>query len=208
MTSRAQAPSAYVVSSVPWGDRTRLLPKATLYVFSLDVVVQGDGPYLSLAGGEQPNTGLRHLFSHRVVQVPGGQHCEVPTGTAFAANGEVGEADDPTSNWFNLRVQAGIGELEAKSGVPTYATTVTFSCTGVLDIAGGPAAYRRSTGDVSGSAFMTSIQESTTPSYRWLERRQLFGIGLVKSLGPASATTAQVTNQRKLHFSFDLYAAD
>jgi hypothetical protein len=219
MTPRAENQARNLVSSIPWGDRTRLLPKATAYAFSLDVLVRRDGPYLSIEKPYQFEEGLRHLFGQPMVEMPGGLHCEVPTGRIISANGEVGEARNKESTWFELRLQAGIGALEPlgekgepnPSPVSQYATTLSFSCTGVLELAGGPVAYRLSPGDLSGSAFLASIQESTTGTYRWLERRQLFGIGRVKRWSPkpeAMLPAGTAPNGGLLHFSFDLYGAE
>jgi hypothetical protein len=218
MSSRAEHQASQRLGHA-WADRTRLLRKATAYAFSLDVTVKGDGPFWTFER-QQPGAGLRHLFGQPVVEMPGGVHCEVPTGEVFAASGELGDGANPSSNWFKLRVQAGVGELEqvvspsagrVHSRVLKYATSLTFACTGVLDLAGGMSAYRRPSKELSGTAFMTSTQESTTRTYRWLERRQLFGVGQVHgtSLNPDGGSGAAAsTNGWILRFSFDLYGAD
>jgi len=221
MTSRADNTALKVGLGQAWSDRTRLLPKATAYAFSLDLNVQSDGPYLTFAP-QVDGDGLRHLFGQPVIELPGGVHCEVPTGRIFAVNGEVGKAVDPDSNWFQMRVQVGVGEVAAvaspsaapdrapSSKVQKYATSLTFSCTGVLELVGGMAAYRRRSEELNGSVFMTSTQESTTRTYRWLERRQLFGIGRLHgtSRNPRCDPDPRSLNGWMLQFSFDLYGAD
>jgi hypothetical protein len=208
MTSRAENQAASVVSSIPWGDRTRLLPKATAYAFSIDLSLQSTGPYLTFREQRQPEGGLRHLFGQSMVLMPGGVACEVPTGTIFAANGEIGDPGDPSSNWLKLQIQAGIGELGQDGDLGRYPTTLSFSCTGVLELVGDPGAYRRRSGQLSGSAFVACIQESSTANYRWLERRQLFGIGRVSGESRNPEGKSGSVNGWNLSFSFDLYGAE
>jgi len=224
MTSRADNRAANLVSSVPWGDRTRLLPKATAYAFSIDLVVLGDGPYLSTPKALQqlqPMGGLRHMFAQPIVEMPGGLRCEVPTGTVVSADGEIGDAGDAHSNWMRLRIVTRLGEIPPDSPQAKYAPTLSFATTGVLELSGGAPAYRLRTQRLHGSLFLASVQESSTTAYRWLERRQLFGIGRVKgeNRNPATAQPAPpqaagssgalaIANGWELHFSIDFYGAE
>ena len=206
MTSRAENQAPNLVSSIPWGDRTRLLPKATAYAFSLDVRTRSDGPYLS-ASEQQSETGLRHLFSQPMVEMPEGLRCDVPTGKVISANGEIGDASDPRSNWFRLRVLASLGSPDTGPTPSKYAATLSFSCTGVLNLAGGPTAYRLRSKPLSGSAFIASIQESSSSAYRWLERRQLFGIGRVTGTS-RNVHDPSSSSGWDLRFTFDLYGGE
>lgn len=199
MTTQAENRAVHLSSPIPWGDRTRLLPKASAYAFSLDLRVMSNGPYLSTPEDlRQPEGGLRHLFSEPMVEMPGGLRVEVPSGTVDSITGEIGDPAAPDSNWFRLRILVRVGK-DQRELTPTLA----FICTGVLEFAGGPAVFRSEANKLYGSAFMASTHESSISIYRWLERRQLFGIGRVQGTKPEPKGSGW-----KLHFSFDLYGAD
>lgn len=175
--------AARVITTIPWGDRTRLLPKLMSYAFSLDLDVSSQGRQLQV----KPSSciGLRHVFEDSIVTLPEGR-CDVPSGYVTGGDGEIGEATDPNSNWLFLRVRTMVGTVPA----PLY-----FQCRGVVNFDGGLADFVAGKA-ATGSAFLSSIHEASTGTYRWLERRQLFGIGRV-----------QRRSADPLHFSFDLYAA-
>jgi len=219
MTSRADNRATNLVSSVPWGDRTRLLPKATAYAFSVDLSVISDGPYLSMPEAvqkRQPAGGLRHMFAQPIVEMPGGMRCEVPRGTVVSADGEIGDSDARHSNWIRLRIVARLGEIAPESPQAKYAPTLSFMTTGVIELSGGAPAFRLRTERLHGSIFLASIYESSITTYRWLERRQLFGIGRIAGHNRNPATTQQpqpaspvaIANGWELHFSIDFYGAE
>jgi hypothetical protein len=66
----------------------------------------------------------------------------------------------------------------------------------VLGFDGGAAAFHGGLlPRVTGSAFITTRQETASASFRWLNRHQLFGVGRVAGGG------------QELELSFDLYLA-
>jgi hypothetical protein len=183
--------AARVITSIPWGDRSRLLPKTMSYAFSLDVGFTCRGPYLEVHPSERIS--VRHLFEESIVTLPEGR-CDVPSGTVTGGDGEIGDAKDPTSNWLFLRVRTLVGPVPA----PLY-----FECRGVVNFHGGLAALRAGSSP-GGSAFLSSIHEASTGTFRWLERRQLFGVGRIQA---ASGSWGAASGGRSFQLSFDLYAA-
>lgn len=186
-----------------WGERTRPLHKAMVYAMSLDVRATSKGRYLTVErvaperALQSKDYGLRHLFEETTVMLPEGLRCDLPVGSIESGAGEMGSATDPTSSWFELRVRSVLEKATA---------TLTFDMTGVVNFDGGLATFRSPTStELSGEAFSTSCHESSTGAYRWLERRQLFGVGRVS--GNRASQAAFVPDEWKLHFSFDLYAA-
>jgi len=183
--------------SAAWGDRSTLLPKRAVYVFSVDVRVESRGHEL-FKSSEQPSRAIRHLFSDSMVTTPLGARVEVPTGEIRSADGKVGDELDPRSNWFSLRV---VGDVGA-NGAAAYLSTVHFDLTGVLDLVGGMGAFHRpKQKTLTGLAFVASSQDPSTAAYRWLERRQLFGIGRVQG-------EKNLQGGWELRFTFDMYAPE
>lgn len=185
--------AANMVTSMPWGDRTHLLPKAMLYAFSLDVNATSDGPYLKVTSSKQG--GLRHLFGQSIITMPEGIRCDVPMGNVEAGDGEFGDTGDPSSPWLCIKIRTKLDP----------GATLYFDCTGVINFEGGPSAFRSNTRtELAGSAFLASSHEASTRTYRWLERRQLFGVGRVKG---KRNSTSRCMDEWVLDFSFDLYSA-
>jgi hypothetical protein len=168
--------AARVITSIPWGDRSRLLPKTMSYAFSLDVRFTCHGPYLEVQPSKR--SGVRHLFEDSIVTLPEGR-CDVPSGRVIRGDGEIGDSKDPTSNWLFLRVRTLVGRVPA----PLY-----FECRGVVNFDGGLAALRAGSSP-GGSAFLSSIHEASTGTFRWLERRQLFGVGRIQASEAADAAS-------------------
>jgi hypothetical protein len=183
-----------LVTALPWGERTALLPKAMVYAFSLDVDAICNGAYMKV--GRSTENGLRHLFDQDIVAMPEGIRCDVPAGRIESGDGQLGDPNDPSSCWLQLRIRS----LLEDSGA-----TLFFDTKGVVNFEGGPSAFHsKQTRCLAGSAFLSSTQEASTATYRWLERRQLFGVGTV--IGERCAPPA-APDAWKLKFSFDLYAA-
>lgn len=187
--------TAKVRMAVPWGERTSLLPKAMVYGLSLDVEATSNGPYLKV--DESSPIHVRHMFDESIVVMPEGLRCDVPRGRIAGGDGEIGAANDPTSCWLGLRVRSTIQGGDAK---------LYFAMRGVVNFDGGLSTFRSSQARrLTGSVFVASCQEASTGTYRWLERRQLFGVGTVEGERPRDAG-APAAGWR-LRFSFDLYAA-
>ena len=181
--------------AVPWGERTSLLPKAMVYGLSLDVEATSHGPYLTIEKSSQSH--VRHMFDESIVTMPEGLRCDVPCGHIAGGDGEIGAANDPTSCWLGLRVRSTIQGGDAK---------LYFAMRGVVNFDGGLSTFRSSHArQITGSAFVASCQEASTGTYRWLERRQLFGVGVVEGHRPHDAIGP--ADGWRLRFSFDLYAA-
>ena len=69
--------------SVPWGDRTNLLPKSMLYAFSVELTAVANGRFL-IVQKAATTKGIRHLFDDTVVTMPEGLVCDIPSGTIEA----------------------------------------------------------------------------------------------------------------------------
>jgi len=186
-----------------WGERTRPLHKAMVYALSLDVRASSKGRYLTVErvapepAAQAKDYALRHLFEETTVVMPEGLRCDLPVGSVENGAGEIGSPTDPTSCWFELRLRSVLERATA---------TLTFDMTGVVNFDGGLATFRSATArELSGEVFATSCHESSTGAYRWLERRQLFGVGRVS--GSRARPDAFVRDEWTLNFSFDLYAA-
>jgi hypothetical protein len=209
------------IMSVPWGDRVHLLPKAMIYAFSLDVRLGSNGPYLkplpppAVGASSPPPAELRHLFDQSIITMPEGLRCEVPTGVVERADGEIGDCKDPSSCWLALRICTKLREPDA---------TLHFETTGVINFDGGLSAFRakvpagadeRKAQRLAGSVFLASCQTASTRTYRWLERRQVFGVGSVTGerpplpgpTPPSPLGNAEVVPDWRLRLSIDLYAA-
>jgi hypothetical protein len=190
-----------------WGERTSLVHKAMVYAFSLDVRALSKGPYLTVKGvdrerAEETETyGVRHLFEETIVTMPEGLRCDVPTGCIDGGEGVIGDPTDPASCWLNLRLRSTLRGGHAM---------LNFATNGVVEFDGGPSAFRSAEATtLAGQAFLSSCQEASTGTYRWLDRRQLFGVGLVKGRRKRRKAKALMiaTDEWVLDFSFDLYAA-
>jgi hypothetical protein len=181
-----------------WGERTRPLHKAMVYALSLDVRATSKGRYLTVERvAPEPamlakDYALRHLFEETTVMMPEGLRCDLPVGSIESGTGEVGSPTDPTSCWFELRLRSVLEKATA---------TLTFDMTGVVNFDGGLTTFRNPAAqELSGETFATSCHESSTGAYRWLERRQLFGVGRVTG-------NRATRDEWKMNFSFDFYAA-
>lgn len=181
--------------AVPWGERTTLLPKAMVYGLSLDVEASSHGQYLMVEKSTELQ--VRHMFDESIVTMPEGLRCDVPRGQVAGGDGEVGAASDPTSCWLGLRVRSTVQGGDAM---------LYFTMRGVVNFDGGLSSFRNGHARrLTGSAFVASCQEASTGTYRWLERRQLFGVGVVEGQRPRDV--AAPPEAWRLRFSFDLYAA-
>lgn len=187
--------TAKVRMAVPWGERTTLLPKAMVYGLSLDVEAISNGPYLKVEESSQVQ--VRHMFDESIVVMPEGLRCDVPRGHIAGGDGEIGAANDPTCSWLGLSVRSTIQGGDAK---------LYFAMRGVVNFDGGLSTFRSSHARrITGSVFAASCQEVSTGTYRWLERRQLFGVGVVE--GERNRDGHVPSDGWRLRFSFDLYAA-
>jgi len=178
--------------STPWGDRTVLIPKKMLYVCSLTVGAHARGPYL-LLGAIESNDGrdgdLRNLFDDTFITMPDGVRCDLPVGTILRGQGEIGSAEDPSSPKLSLRLSIQLG-----------ANLLLVECLGCVNFVGGPGVFQSAQDrKFAGTAFVATRHETSSASYRWLNRRQLYGVGRVVG--------EQRSGERNLVFSFDLYAA-
>src|SRR6185295_5400543 len=99
--------TAQFAPSIPWGDRTALLPKKMGYVLSLDVTAEANGPQLTVRSSRQQ--ALRHLFDEAVITMPEGLRCDIPTGRIERGDGEIGAPEDPSSQDLHLRLRIDLG---------------------------------------------------------------------------------------------------
>jgi hypothetical protein len=175
-------------SAVPWGDRSQLIPKHMLYAVSLDVETEANGPYLVVRPTSEK--ALRHLYDETTVTMPEGLRCDVPTAKILNGDGDLASPYDPSSTSLRIGISA---QLEDGN-------VLNIACEGVLSFEGGPLALRSMPpSGLSGSAFIATTHDTLSATYRWLRRRQLFGVGTVEA--------RQISGVRLLAFSFDLYAA-
>ena len=180
--------TAQLAQSTPWGDRTRLLPKAMTYALSLDIEAETIGPFLKVKSSNEKV--LRHLFGDAVLVTPEGLSCDLPTGSVESGDGEIGDPNDPASVGVRLRVRTKIEPVEL---------ALHFECLGIVNFDGGPEAFRsKATKRLTGSAFVATYHQASSATYRWMERRQLYGVGRVSG--------HRTSGEWLLRFSFDLYA--
>jgi hypothetical protein len=179
----------YLIPTTPWGNRTELLPKQARYLLSLDLAATASSPFL--ISNDQQKRALRHLFDETTATVPEGVLCELPRADIRRVTGQIGTAADPSSPNLSLDVAATFDDGAA----------VNISCTGVVLFRGGPAALRSAGTSIGGSAFVATNYETTSATYRWMTRRQLFGVGTVRGKRASSGRAW------RLDFTFDLYGA-
>ncbi|HVZ88520.1 MAG TPA: hypothetical protein VHG72_16225 [Polyangia bacterium] len=171
----------------PWGDRTYLLPKSMAYVLSLYLRAEINGRYLTV---RSQDSALWQLFGESVVTMPEGLRCDLPTGDLAGGTGEVGTPDDPTSVALELRLQLQLNQTEK----------LLLSGLGVVNFDGGLGVFRSSPAELlTGRAFIATRHETDSPTFRWFNRRQLFGFGLVRGVPDSKP--------REIEISFDLYAS-
>jgi hypothetical protein len=186
------------VQQTPWGDRTTLLDKGMRYAFSLDVTFGAHGTHLTLEH-PQPPLGVRHLFDEKVVTMPENLRCDVPNAHVTGGDGDIGDPNDPLSTSLRMRLQMRLDERRPSR----EREVIDLNGDGVVIFQGGPLAFRTpATNAVSGAAFLAVSFETGNATYRWLERRQLFGTGRVTTLQRSGLQAV-----RLLHFTFDLYGA-
>lgn len=173
----------------PFGDRLALWPKSMVYVLSLYAKARLDGRNLTVLPHARS---LYELNDKNVVTMPEGLQCDLPFADIVAGSGQIGLPEDPTSVQLKLRLQLEMND-RAK---------LLMDCLGVVNFDGGlQALVSKDVDDVAGSAFMASRHETDSPTYRWLNRRQLFGVGRTQVL------TEKKSRARELELTFDLYAS-
>jgi len=171
----------------PWGDRTYLLPKAMGYVLSLYARATVSGSYLTVAPQAEA---LRHLLGDKEVTMPEGLRCDLPVGDLVGGSGEIGSPIDPTSGALRLQLQIDLNRSEK----------LLMDCRGVINFEGGMAAFQTlSPGALAGRAFVATRHQTDSPTFRWFNRRQLFGVGRVRGV--------KGSKPRELELSFDIYAS-
>lgn len=194
-----------LVSSLPFGERTELLPKHMRYALSLEFSAMATGLYLIVdptpKGAVLPDdSALRHLLDEKIVTVPEGVRCNVPACTILSGNGHIGTASDPHSSKFVAEINTELDEINVE--LNNKKTPMNLACRGVILFRGGPEALSLpGATEVNGSCFVATNYETVSATYRWLTRRELFGVGTVKATRSPSGEAWQ------LQFSFDLYAA-
>lgn len=170
-----------------WGDRSYLLPKDMVYVLSLNLRAQINGQYLQVLSAED---GLDHIFGDTVVTMPEGVRCDLPVGKVAGGQGQIGTAEDPTSVALELRLRLLLNGTEM----------LHVECAGVANFYGGLQAFRSVTPELlAGNAFIATRHETDSATFRWFNRRQLFGIGRMEGI--------KGSEPRELQLSFDLYAS-
>lgn len=172
------------------------------YAFSLDVTFHAHGTHLTLAnpGNGTPQNRIRHMFDEKVVTMPEQLRCDVPGADLAAGVGDIGDPNDPLSASLRLRLQA---RLDDPDKALNEREVLDLNCDGVVIFRGGPLAFRSpASNPVSGSAFLSVSFDTASATYRWLERRQLFGPGSVTTASPG-----HLGSVRLLRFTFDLYGA-
>lgn len=210
-----------IVSSLPFGERTELLPKSMRYALSLEFSAAATGLYLIVdpsvkAGAASDNSALRHLFEEKIVTMPEGIRCDIPVCTVLSGNGHIGTASDPRSSKFLVEINTELDEINTELG---KRTPMNLTCRGVVLFRGGPEALLLPLAtEINGSCFVATNYETVSATYRWLTRRELFGVGTVRgtrSLDDVDPKRLTVEEKERrlserpwqLQFSFDLYAA-
>jgi len=202
------------VSALPFGERTDLLAKHMRYGLSLEFQGEATGIHLIVTPGPGDATkpgspGFRHLFDEKLVTMPEGGRVDIPACQILSGRGQLGTAKDPRCASFVVDMNTVLDD-----GKP-----MNLTCRGVVTLRGGSSALRSPSATVSsGHAFVATTCETVSATYRWITRRELFGVGAVRgtrSLAEADPTTLTKKEHEvllsgkpwRLHFSFDLYAA-
>jgi Protein of unknown function (DUF3237) len=171
----------------PWGDRTNLWPKSMVYALSLDVKASFEGRYLTFL----PGTGsLYHVRDLSAFVTPEGLECDLPAGDVVTGTGRIGTPEDPSSVQLEAKLHLGLND----------GANLLMDCLGVVNFVGGMRAFLSPRVEaLSATCFLASRHETDSPTFRWLNRRQLFGVG--------RAEVAKRSQLRELQFTFDLYAS-
>ncbi len=181
-----------------WTERTRLLPKAMSYAFSVDLRLAAidAGPRFYLQA-EAPSpeaapSATFHVLGNQTLTTAYGAHEEVPA----------------------CRLVQGFAEIVDDRGTDSASITgkLTFSTQqfelwraelrGVVSPRGGVSTLRDVSGrPVSGAVFWSSRNECAQPRLRWLTRHQLFWVGHFEQAENVRS------DRRSLELTFDVYTA-
>lgn len=165
-----------------WGDRISLLPKRMGYVLSLELTATMQGRLLTVQPGE---SALSHLLGHEVVTMPDGARCDLPTIAITHGAGRLGTVVAPDAPVLSLQLS---GTTDNGNSI------VRIDATGALDLPAAAVALAPER-----PCFVATRAETSSATFRWLNRRQLFGMGRTGWLNSGSGLC--------LRLSFDLYAA-
>jgi len=172
----------------PWGDRTTLWPKRMAYAVSLHTTARFAGRNLTVSAEDGA---LYHVHDKTVLTTPDGLRCDLPAGDITAGTGRIGTPDDAKSVHLELRLQMRL----------TDRSNLLINCRGVVGFDGGLNAFFSSNVEsLRGSSFIATSHETDSPTFRWLNRRQLFGVGRIEVSKPSASGG-------ELELGFDLYAA-
>jgi hypothetical protein len=173
-------------------ERSYLLPKKLAYLFSLDVDFQlavGERWYIRARPSDESGSSTHHVLgASTVVTGDGGTH-ERPETRVLHGDGEIENDVGPAAVSLSGRLT-----LETRNKA-----LLLIEYTGVLNVPGGVGTFAEGR-RLAGSVFVATRQESAQASFRWLVRRQLFGVGRYQMEAGAKA-------DRLLRSTFDLYGA-
>jgi len=215
---------------IVWGERTFLLEKSMVYVFSLDLHLEVPIEQMSMAPMSDgmrlrarlatrkpdatyvsdPGWDTYHVLDNDLTKTADGRAHEVPTARV-----------DDAQDWIHLR-KSGVADLDGRLRLKTDDNvSISVEYTGALRFPGSvsrlfkdDAAHKTATGDwvppVVGGAFIASRHDTSHPKYRWLAQTQLLGFGKAyASLLPESKDESTGRKEGQailLELSYDLYS--
>ena len=155
-----------------WGDRSYLLHKQLAYVWSLDVTFQQSG-----SGGDRtflvPPPGgsggrVYHVLDRTFAEGIDGTQLEVPVSHDVTGQGMI------VANLYRTA-----GCFSGQLAIQVHDRVLQMAFDGVIDLA-APSAGRPVRAAPRGSAFINTKQECALARFRWVARRQFFGVGRIE----------------------------
>jgi len=188
------------LATVRWGDRSALLPKSMTYAFSLQVRAKAVGQQLTISAKAGR---LFHLLGDSLISVPEGARYDVPFGDLVAGRGEIGSPQDPLSPRLRMQMSASTSEVKLEGDPGQQKDLILMDSNGVIDMGPSVGFQEGEPRPAQGTVFLATKFETYMPKYRWLNRRQLFGVGRANRI---TTRTGSVLDS-SLVIDLDLYAA-
>jgi hypothetical protein len=159
-----------------WGDRSYLLPKHLAYVWSLDITFEqtssGIDRTFLVPPSEGSNGRVYHVLDRTFAEGIDGTQLEVPVPDR-----------DPNSVTGQATIVAdpyrAFGSFSGQLGIQTHGRVLQMDFDGVIDLSAA-APGRAVRAALHKSAFINTKQECALARYRWVARRQFFGVGRIE----------------------------
>jgi hypothetical protein len=158
-----------------WGDRSYLLPKHLAYVWSLDVTFQYSGAGTDRTFLVPPSGGsdgrVYHVLDRTFAEGIDGTQLEVPVPDP-GPDSVTGQAT------IVADLYGAFGSFSGQLGIQTHDRVLQIDFEGVIKLA-AQSPRRPVRVAPHGEAFINTKQECALARYRWVARRQFFGVGRI-----------------------------